>query len=245
MTVLVGGGRAQGVADSSSSAVPAVTSAPATTPAPTSTPDQDKVPVVIQPSPASKAPAPKAPAVTHGKNLGAAADTVRQMEIAVEKDTASFDKNYRLGVAYLDRDRSQDAIATFLRCTRLRPSEPKAWVNLGAAEDALGKGADARVAYRKALALNPGDEIALCRLGASHYSTGQKTAAMDTLRVALAQHPHSYCAYFQLGVAFADAGMYKEAIRAWEKVVDYGPGTPESASAQESIQVLREQMLTP
>ncbi len=202
-----------------------------------------------QPSEAAKAPVEpakpaepaKAPATPKGKSLGAAADTVRQLELAVEKDTTSFDKNYRLGVAYLDRDRARDAIDVFRRCTRLRPNEVKAWVNLGAAEDAQGQGADARMAYRSALRLSPDDEIALCRLGASHYAATtpeDRAAAMDTLRLALKLHPRSYCAYFTLGVAFADAQIYKEAIKAWGKVIEYGPNTPEAQSAKESIETL-------
>lgn len=175
----------------------------------------------------------------------AAPDSVRDLEVAVEKDTTSFDTSYRLGVAYLDRDRAFEAVGVFQRCTRLRPDEVKAWVNLGAALDAIGKGPDARVAYRSALTKNPGDEIALCRLSASLYASGDKTAAMDTLRLALAQHPRSYCAYFTLGVAFADAQMYHEAIRAWEKVVEVAPQSPEALSAKESIATLRELMNTP
>jgi cytochrome c-type biogenesis protein CcmH/NrfG len=68
---------------------------------------------------------------------------------------------------------------------------------------------------------------------------------MDTLRVALAKHPNSYCAYFTLGVAFADAQIYEEAIRAWEKVVAVAPNTLEALSAKESIATLRELMKTP
>ena len=179
------------------------------------------------------------------KAQAAATDTVRQLEVAAQKDTASFDKSYRLGVAYLDHDRALEAVSVFQRCTRQRPAEVKGWVNLGAALDAIGKGNEARAAYRTALGHAPGDEIALCRLGASLYAGGSKVAAMDTLRVALAKHPRSYCAYFTLGVAFADAQIYEEAIRAWEKVVEVAPNTPEALSAKESIATLRELMKTP
>jgi Flp pilus assembly protein TadD len=246
VAVLAGGGRAQPGSPNAAASDSAAKAETQTKIAPAQEAPAQKAPA--QEAPAQKAPAPRPVAAPHGKSLGAAADTVRLMEIAVEKDTANFDKNYRLGVAYLDRDRSIDAIDTFRRCTRLRPTETKAWVNLGAAQDALGKGPEARISYRKALTLNADDEIALCRLGASHYASGQgpdRAAAMDTLRLALAKHPRSYCAYFQLGVAFADAQIYKEAIAAWNKVVEYGPGTPEALSAQESISVLHEQLLTP
>jgi cytochrome c-type biogenesis protein CcmH/NrfG len=186
-----------------------------------------------------------APAKEKTTTTTAAADSVHQLEMAAQKDTNSFEKSYRLGVAYLDRDRPLEAVGAFARATRLRPKEVKAWVNLGAAHDALGRGNDARVAYRHALSLDPTDEIALCRIGASLYAGGLKPAAMDTLRMALKQHPNSYCTYFTLGVAFADAQIYHEAIRAWQKVLDLAPNSPEAVSAKESIQTLQELMKTP
>ena len=164
-------------------------------------------------------------------------DSLRLIETEVAADS-SFDNMYRLGIAYLDRDRAFEAGQLFRRCTELEPKNVKAWVNLGASHDALGHGAEARVAYRQALAIHEYDEIALCRLSASLYANNLRGDAMDTLRVALEKHPESYCAYFTLGVAFADAQMFREAVRAWEKVTEYGKGTPEAQAAQESINSL-------
>lgn len=170
----------------------------------------------------------------------AGADSLKTLEAAVAKDSTNFDKNYRLGVAYLDRDRAADAVRVFERCVKLRPKEVKGWVNLGAAYDAVGKGDLARQQYRVALSVNPQDEIALCRLGASLYAGGFRPSAMDTLRLALQRHPSSYCAYFTMGVAYADAQIYHEAIRCWQKVVDLAPNSPEATSANESITTLNE-----
>jgi DUF1365 family protein len=41
-----------------------------------------------------------------------------------------------------------------------------------------------------------------------------------------------------MGVAFADAGIYRDAIRMWRKVVELAPDSPEAVSAKESIDVL-------
>jgi tetratricopeptide (TPR) repeat protein len=188
-------------------------------------------------------PAPAAPAQAkpaQATAAAAAADSLKALEAAAQKDTTSFDKAYRLGVAYLDRDKAADAHLMFARATRLRPNDVRGWVNRGASYDALGRGVDARHMYRKALGLSADDPVALCRLGASLYASGERAAAMDTLRLTLRKHPDSYCAYFTLGVAFADQQIYRDAIRAWEKVVAIAPGTPEALSAKESIETLRE-----
>lgn len=173
----------------------------------------------------------------------AAVDSVRILEQAVAADS-SYENLYRLGVAYLDRDRAVEAVRIFQRCTELKPNDLKSWVNYGAAQDAIGHGGDARKAYREALTIKADDEIALCRLAASLYAGADRTAAMDTLRLTIREHPKSYCAYFTLGVAFADAQMYQEAIRSWEKVVEFAPDTPEAQSARESISTLRQLLST-
>lgn len=196
-------------------------------------------PATTETKPASKT---KSSTVVTSAPSGAQAgtDTLKTLEAAVAKDSMSFDKNYRLGVAYLDRDRAVDAVRAFERCVKVRPKEVKAWVNLGAAYDAIGKGDLARQQYRVALSVNPQDEIALCRLGASLYAGGFRPSAMDTLRLALQRHPGSYCAYFTMGVAYADAQIYNEAIRCWQKVVDLAPDSPEAISAKESISTLKD-----
>ena len=64
-------------------------------------------------------------------------------------------------------------------------------------------------------------------------------AAVDLLRDVIHDKPIAYCAYFYMGVAFADAGIYREAIRMWKKVVEIAPDSPEAASVRESIEVLQ------
>jgi tetratricopeptide (TPR) repeat protein len=191
------------------------------------------------------APKAKAAPAAANKAVSAAADTLRALQVAADKDTTNFEKNYRYGVGLLDADRALEAVRAFDRATRAKPKEVKGWVNLGAAYDAIGHGPEARAQYRMALSVNPEDEIALCRLGASLYAGNSRAAALDTLRLTLKRHPKSYCAYFTMGVAFADAQIYQEAIRCWEKVVELAPNSPEAASAKESIATLKELLKPP
>jgi tetratricopeptide (TPR) repeat protein len=86
--------------------------------------------------------------------------------------------------------------------------------------------------------VSPGDSIAMCRMASSKYAQGKYDEAMALLREQIKQKPNSYCAYFTLGVSFADAGLYRDAIRQWRKVVEIAPDSPEAVSAKESIDVL-------
>ena len=128
----------------------------------------------------------------------------------------------------------------FTLATKSKPDYLEAWVNLGAAQDANGHGYEARTAYRRALDIRPNDEIAMCRLASSYYAVGMRDSAMDVLREQIKNDPKAHCAYFTLGVAFADASMFRDAIKAWQKVVELAPKSPEAESATESIKLLQE-----
>jgi len=191
-------------------------------------------------APAKKATGGSAAATASAGATKALPDSLPRLEAAVRKDSTNVRALYKLGIAYLDRDRPADATGMFQKATKLKPDYVEAWVNLGAAEDANGHGAGARGDYRTALGLHPGDEIALCRMASSFYAAGIKDSAMDVIRDILKKDDKSSCAYFTLGVSFADANMFREAIRVWQKVVDLAPKSPEAESATESIKLLKE-----
>lgn len=172
---------------------------------------------------------PAAPAVV---------DSLALLERAVAKDSTDFDQLYRLGVLYMDRDRISEASRVLYKAHRLRPADVHTLVNLGVSYDAGGRPVDAQGFYDQALKLAPGDSVALCRKASSIYGQGNYAAAMDILREVVRTKPTAYCAYFTLGVAFADAGLYRDAIRMWRKVVDLAPASADAISARESIEVL-------
>lgn len=175
----------------------------------------------------------------------AVVDSVALLERAVAADSSNFENLYRLGVMYLDRDRVTDAARVLIRASRLRPDDIKTMVNVGAAYDALGQGTIAQNWYDKALAIAPGDSVALCRKASSIYGQGRYAEAMDVLRDLVRARPRAYCAYFTMGVAFADAGLYRDAIRMWRKVSEIAPSSPEAVSARESIEVLEKFLQQP
>ena len=169
----------------------------------------------------------------------AAVDSLGLLEHSFAIDSTNFDVLYRLGVMYLDRDRVADALRVLQMANRRKPQDIKTLVNLGAALDASGRAEEAQGYYRKALGAAPGDSVAVCRLASSLYSQAKFADAVDMLRDLIKKKPRSYCAYFTLGVAFADAGIYRDAIRMWKHVVEIAPSSPEAVSAKESIEVLQ------
>jgi tetratricopeptide (TPR) repeat protein len=165
-------------------------------------------------------------------------DSLGLLEKAVARDSSKFDNLYRLGVMYLDRERMAEAARVLAKANQVRPNDLKVLVNLGIAADALGNPETAQDWYGRALAASPDDSIAMCRMASSKYAQGKYDEAMQMLRDVIRKKPGAYCAYFTLGVSFADAGLYRDAIRQWRKVVELAPTSPEALSAKESIDVL-------
>ncbi len=165
-------------------------------------------------------------------------DSLGLLEKAVAKDSTKFDNLYRLGVMYLDREKMAEAAQVLAKANRIKPGNHKVQVNLGVALDAMGRPAEAQDYYKGALKAMPGDSVATCRMASSLYSQAKYQESMDLLRNLIVQKPKSHCAYFTMGVAFADAGLYRDAIRQWRRVVELAPDSPEAVSAKESIDVL-------
>lgn len=188
---------------------------------------------------AAFAVAPLAHAATKPAAAPAAVtDSLALLERAVAKDSTKFDNLYRLGIMYLDREKNAEAAQVFGKANKVKPKNVKVLVNLGVAHDNLGKPELAQGFYQEAIGIAPMDSIASCRLATSYYAQGKFGDAMSLLRSLIAKQPRSHCAYFTMGVSFADAGLYRDAIRMWKKVIEYAPASPEAQSAKESIDVL-------
>jgi superkiller protein 3 len=183
--------------------------------------------------------APASPAAAQD----AANDELTRLERTVARDSSKVENLYRLGVMYLDLDRAADATRVLTRAVVGDPKNVKALVNLGVAWDASGKPQLAQQYYEKALEISPRDAVAKCRLASSIYAQSQYGRAVELLREIVRESPDAHCGYFTLGVAFADAGIYRDAIRMWKKVVELAPESQEAISARESIEVLEKFVL--
>lgn len=180
--------------------------------------------------------APK-PSVTPA-TTPAVVDSLGLLERAVARDSSKFDNLYALGVMYMDRMTMDKALVVMAKAVSVQPRNVKALVNAGIAADATGKPEMAQDFYLRALAVAPNDAIAGCRLAESKYGQGKYDESVTMLRELIAKNPRATCAYFTLGEAFADAGIFRDAIRMWKKLVELAPDSPEAISAKESIDVL-------
>jgi tetratricopeptide (TPR) repeat protein len=167
---------------------------------------------------------------------------IRDRIAALKKQVLASPKNYRfhyeLGNLYAELEKTTDAQAEYEAALRLNPSYLEALVNLGGLYSDKGDHQEAIGYFERALAINPEDCKARSNLGNSYYALERYPDAMFEYRRAIEFDPKCYSALYNIAVAFADAGMYREAVQWWEKVEKAAPGTPAARSARENIKLL-------
>ena len=131
---------------------------------------------------------------------------------------------FRMGNAFYSLEALDSAIVYYGEALEVDSTYVKAWVNLGLAYDGSRQAAAAQRAFEEALAVAPEDVLALCHLGFTYFNRGQVDRAIDYYMQALRIDPESAQAHYNLGLAFADARIFPEALREWEKVIELDDG---------------------
>ncbi len=101
--------------------------------------------------------------------------------------------------------------------------------------------------FRRAIELAPGSETA--RIASSNAAAAlieqgnallkrRPTQAVELYQAALQYEPRSVIAYYGLGMAYHNLNRFREAISAWEWVIQNAPDDPVAAEARHSVAVV-------
>jgi tetratricopeptide (TPR) repeat protein len=194
----------------------------------------DATPAVI----AATAPTATKPTTTSA--TAPASDSIATLVAQLKRDTTNTTVRFRLANAYYDAGRKEEALSQYQRILAQKPDYVEALVNMGNLLNEIGKSDQAVDALAKAIGVKPNDPLALASLGNTLYGQQKYAEAADLYRKALAADPKCYQAEYYWGVAFADAGIYREAIRHWQKVVDIAPNSSAAESARANIKVVQD-----
>ena len=173
---------------------------------------------------------------------GEDAEQTEMLEAALERvrvhpeDPEAFSE---LGHAYYEAGNLEDALEAFRAAVDLDPDHLEAIVNVGVVLNEMGMPSNALDMFRKALQVAPDDVLAICNEAISYYALGETEKAVRDLVRATEIDPRNQLAHFQLGIAFADAKIYKEAIREWEAVIAADSTTEAAAQAGANIRRLQ------
>jgi tetratricopeptide (TPR) repeat protein len=95
------------------------------------------------------------------------------------------------GSALKDAGHPTEAVVLLQKATRLWPEDPRAWLRLGLAQDALGQGEEAVRSFGEATRVLPGLTEAWSNLGLALGKAGQLRSAQEASEQALALNPRA------------------------------------------------------
>jgi tetratricopeptide (TPR) repeat protein len=169
--------------------------------------------------------------------------TPEELERALKKRLANNSKDYEaaydLGKHHYAQGRRDQAEQAFRRVLEIKPEYVPALVELGLVLNESGKSEEALGQFDRALAVNPTDTGILCHKGQALYALQRREEAVRHYLQAIRLDPRGQIAHYWLGIAFADAGIYREAILEWQRVVEVDDGSELGRAAAEGIEVLK------
>ncbi|KPJ58960.1 MAG: hypothetical protein AMJ46_13090 [Latescibacteria bacterium DG_63] len=168
----------------------------------------------------------------------AAQKVIDALYAKMEGDSLNARLRYELANALHDAGKKQEALVHYDKAVSIEPDNIEALVNRGAVLNELGRIEDAMASFQQALSVNPRDPKALLNMGNSLYALRRYDDAMARYQLAVASDSTFVEGYYYIGIAFADAGIYREAIREWQKVIEISPNSEVARNAKDNIEVL-------
>ncbi len=123
------------------------------------------------------------------------------------------------------------AVQMSMLAAAVAPHMGPAWVALGQALKADGRGEEAEGAYRQAIRLDGMDALARLGLGEMHIAAGRAEEAAQEFELALRRRPALVGAHLGLGNALALAGRNEEALERYQQAITLAPRVPEAEYA--------------
>lgn len=164
--------------------------------------------------------------IAHQRGQHAEAIAVFDQAIRLDASNALF--HYHRAIALRTLTRFDDALASALEATRLRPDWAEAFVNLGFVRTGQGKQEEAIAAYQQALRLHPQHAEAHFNLGVAYFALAKNAEAAVAFQNAIRYKPNLPDAHFNLGLALYACGRLAEAVDALHQAIRLRPNWPEA-----------------
>lgn len=154
-----------------------------------------------------------------GDRAGAVAD----LEAAVAAAPRMIMARERLGDAYKDADRYDDALRQYQELTQLDPLGPTSWYKLGVAQQLAGQRDPAAASYARALRLDANDWRSRMNLGLVKLTQWNVSEAVADTKRATEVAPTEAEPWHNHGTALDAAGRPDEAEQAYRKALELRP----------------------
>jgi TonB family protein len=151
-------------------------------------------------------------------------EELKQAKEAVQAKPDSPEARLRLGEAYIDSERYEEAIAAFQEAIRLKPDYEPAYFQLAETYyDFMKQPEEAIATYRRALKALPSSALLFDRLGITlGPRKGRHSEAIEVYKQWLQSDPNNQLAYHRLAWNSMMAKRYQEAIDAAHQAIRLG-----------------------
>jgi len=131
-------------------------------------------------------------------------------------------------------------IAALEQAAAREPKSARAWTQLGDAYFDSHQPQKAVDAYGKALALDPNNPNVLTDQGVMYRELGEYGKALANFEKATQIDPSHIQSVFNVGVIYAtNLGQPDKAVKAWNRVIEMAPASPQAAQARKLIDDLK------
>ncbi|HKV40186.1 MAG TPA: TonB family protein, partial [Blastocatellia bacterium] len=154
-----------------------------------------------------------------GQESAAISKHIQEVKANPENEAAVV----RLGKAYFDEGRFEEALKLFETASRLTPSDSAAYYEIGSSFIALKDYDSAIEALNRAVGLRPDYLEALGLLAFAYNLSGRYQDAIPVCMQALNLEPRNPDAYHGLGWAFGGLHRFRDAIEAYRAELDIRP----------------------
>ena len=154
--------------------------------------------------------------------IGRTAESIVELERALQLAPNSDEGYRRLGTAYLANGRKDEAIKAFQKAVELNPYYWENYNSLGNARFDLGDNDEALRAFRKVTELEPDNALGYMNIGVVNFRQGKYNDSIPFFEKALKLQPRADV-YTDLGTAYFFLRRYKEAVPMFEKAVEMSP----------------------
>ncbi len=157
------------------------------------------------------------------------------LDAFLKRDPSSVDGNFHLGIWHYEEGRLNEALDAFKKVLSLDPGHFRALANASLALSDLKRDEEGLALFEAFLAKNPKEARAIAYYGETLWTLGRKPEGVEQYRKALSIDPKCAEAHFNMAVAFAEMGIFREAIREWREVVTVGGPDHLVRQAKENI----------
>ena len=155
---------------------------------------------------------------------GETARAIELFEQALTIDADRADLHEGLAAAHYQAKNYEEAIKHFEAVGRLRPTEAKADINIGAIYNLLHRYHDAVKSLRRGLAKDRKCSLAYYNLGTAYRGMGQLSMAVSAYREAVRFQPEMAEAHLNLGSVYLKMGSHYQAIQHFKRALELRPG---------------------